>query len=119
MEYPGPPVGKSHKQQAAKKTISLKGNGIWNNYFQPVSDFRQDIQSCKDKPIVSMDSEMVQRLNSWSPPWASSKAWQYDDIPNGLWNPNNFTLKVWLEPMRKHASEIVEKYYNQFYSNRR
>jgi len=56
-----------------------------------------------------MDEAMVHKLNSFSP--LSSKAWQYDDIPNELWNPNNSTLKLWLEPMRMKASEIVRKYF--------
>lgn len=108
LEYPGPPV-ENVQNKKGTKTIVLRGNGIWTSYFQPVSDFVPDGQSCPGKPIVSLDKEMVHNLNSWSP--FSSKVWQYDDIPNEAWNPSGSTLKSWLEPMRIKAHEIVKKYF--------
>ena len=104
--YPGPVVVESSRQ---KKNITLRGNGIWTSYFRGVSDFVPESKSCSDKPVLSMDEDMVSALNSWSP-W-SSKAWQYDDIPNEFWNPKGLTLKSWLEPMRIKANDIVNRYY--------
>jgi hypothetical protein len=108
IEYPGPPAENEQKKQATKD-ITLRGNGIWTKYFQPVSDFVPDGHSCIGKPILSMDKDMVHNLNSWSP--FSSKVWQYDDIPNEFWNPDGSTLKSWLEPMRRKANEVVKKYF--------
>jgi len=108
FEYPGPPVEKQQNRQSTKKIV-LKGNGIWTNYFSPVSEFAPDSQSCAGKPIVSLDENMVRKLNSWSP--FSSKPWQFNDIPNELWNSNNSSLKSVFEPMRIRANEVVKKYF--------
>eukprot|EP00536_Pseudo-nitzschia_multiseries_P009884 jgi/Psemu1/319739/estExt_fgenesh1_pm.C_2870017 len=108
LVYPGPPTENEQNNRPSKR-ITLRGNGVWDTYFHPVSDFVPGGNFCKGKPILSMDRNMVQSLNSFSP--FSSKAWQYDDIPNDLWNPDHLTLKSWLEPMRVKASEVVKKYF--------
>jgi len=117
--YPGPVVVEDSGQnlQSRKKEILLRGNGIWASYFHSVSDFIPS-KSCSDKPILCMDEHMVSALNSLSP-W-SIKAWQYDDIPNELWNPKGLTLKSWLEPMRIKANDLVKRYYKfqPFIANR-
>ena len=96
--------------QSKKKYVILHGNGIWKSYFRSVSDFVPGIKSCSGKPIFSIDKNMVGTLNSFIP-W-SIKAWQYDDIPNELWNPNGVTLKSWLEPMRRKANDLIKTYYD-------
>ena len=104
LPHPG-----SQNTKLTTSNIVLQGNGIWTSYFQPVSDFVPSDQLCKDKPIFSLDEAMVNKLTSLSPD--SSKAWQYDEIPNDLWNPNGSALKAWREPMRKRANEIIKKYF--------
>jgi len=106
--YPGPPI-ESDEQNHQSKVITVRGNGIWTSYFHPVSAFVPGDNFCEGKSIITMNSSMVQSLNSFSP--FSSKAWQYDDIPNDLWNPNHLTLKSWLKRMRVKASEVVKKYF--------
>lgn len=102
---PGQPVSST---LPLEKTV--KGNGIWETYFSPLSDFVPGDASCTGRPLVSMDAQMVTlALNSWSP-W-SVKTWRYDNVPNDLWNPNNLTLKTWLEPMRIKANKVVKKYF--------
>ena len=102
-------VTEDAKKRQRIKNIELRGNGIWTSYFQPVSDYAPDNQICKEKPIFSLTEEMVDISNSLSP--ASSKTWQYDDIPDNHWNPGRSTLKLWYEPMRVKANEIVKKYF--------
>ncbi len=106
LKYPGSPKKNSVQTM---KGIEVRGNGIWTSYFIPASDFDQDDELCKRKPILSMDNPTVNKLNSLSP--LSSKAWQYDDIPNELWNPSGSNLSTWLEPMRRKANEMVKKYF--------
>jgi hypothetical protein len=105
--YPGPPVPNAFRPT---KALLLRGNGIWESYFSPVSNFHPDDNSCHEKPLVSMDDQMVtSALNSWSP-W-SVKPWRYDEVPNNLWKSENEKLKDWLEPMRILANGIVKKYF--------
>jgi hypothetical protein len=65
-------------------SYQIQGNGIWDSYFEPVSDFRPGDPSCRDLPLVQMASPLVAPgLNSYSP-WAV-RAWRYDDVPNANW----------------------------------
>mmetsp|Transcript_34027 Transcript_34027/g.82501 ORF Transcript_34027/g.82501 Transcript_34027/m.82501 type:complete len:1245 (+) Transcript_34027:40-3774(+) len=106
-EYPGPLISSGRAQT---NTLSFGGTGIWNSYFEPVSDFHKDDASCHNQPLLSMEYSMVTSpLNSWSP-W-SVKAWRYDDIPDRLWKDENVKLKDFLAPMRLRASEIVKKHF--------
>lgn len=106
LMYPGAPAKNTESTQI--RDIVLRGNGIWTSYFVPASDFTPDNESCKKLPILSMDNDMVKKLNSFSP--FSLKAWQYDDVPDNLWNSGGSKLTSWLEPMRQKASEMVKKY---------
>jgi ribonuclease HI len=105
--YPGNPLPKS---SLSVKSLHLPGNGVWGNYFEPVSDFVPGDNSCRDKPFVALETEMVMPgLYSWCP-W-SIRAWRNDDVPDDIWKPDNMTLKSWVEPMRRKAHELVKKYY--------
>ncbi|KAG7346501.1 glycolipid 2-alpha-mannosyltransferase [Nitzschia inconspicua] len=107
LAFPGPPLpstGRGHS------TVRLTGNGIWQSYFEQVSDFVPGDDSCTEKPFLSISAGMVAPgLNSLAP-W-SVKAWQYDDLPDDLWRPNNTTLQSWLEPMRRKASNVVKRWF--------
>ena len=108
LYFPGKPVSKAG---ASTAPLHLSGTGIWSSYFSSVSDFVPGDRSCKSKPIVSMSTEMVKPgLYSWCP-W-SIKPWRNDDVPDHLWKPENETLKSFLEPTRKEASRLVQKYYH-------
>ena len=86
------------------------GNGIWESYFQPVSDYVPGDASCKNVPMVRIKSDLVMPgLHSWCP-WAV-RAWRYDDVPYSLWQPENMTLREFVEPMRLKGHEVVKKYY--------
>jgi hypothetical protein len=105
--YPGPlyiPISPQFQ------TMLLHGDGVWKNYFLPVSEFEPGDESCRVKPIVTMDENMVvPDLKLYSP--TSIRAWQYDDLPDLLWNRDKLTLKDWYKPMRAKAHELVKKYY--------
>ena len=90
---------------------SILGNGIWGNYFLPVSDFVPGDRSCTDKPLFEFPEEMVRSDLVASAPW-SVKAWRYDDIPDRLvWNAT-YPLSAWLRRMRTTGNDIVKKYYH-------
>ncbi|CAB9496255.1 glycosyltransferase family 15 protein [Seminavis robusta] len=112
-----------------KSTLNLSGNGIWNSYFEPVSDIdprsEETFQSCRDKPWVVLRREMVTSgLHLWAP-W-SVKSFKYSGLPDQLWWKGKKTqraggpslgetvgesLSDWYLPMRKKGHEIVGKYY--------
>ena len=107
LVYPGPPTkGESNKKT---KMLEIKTDGIWNDYFEPVSDYSLGDSSCNNKPIVTLSPEMVDSLNSFAP-W-SVKAWQYDNIPEKIWKPQGTSLKSWMEPMRIKGNYVVRKYF--------
>jgi hypothetical protein len=116
--YPDQPV-KTTLSHAENSTVSFLGSGVWSNYFEPVSDFVPGDKSCANLPVISIDSKLViPGLNSWCP-W-SVKAWRYDNVPDGLWQPDTTVLRDWVEPMRRKGHDIVKKYYRfQPYIERR
>jgi Glycolipid 2-alpha-mannosyltransferase len=89
------------------------GNGIWDTYFEPVSDFIPDDESCRNKPLIEMEEKMVMPGLDVTP-WAV-KAWRYDTIPESmLFNKTEqrtLSMSSWLLPMRVKASAVVQKYF--------
>jgi len=107
--YPGKPVP-SEEGRSTGKVHHYAGNGVWNSYFEPVSNFAPDDESCHDKLLVSMSDHMVTfGLQLHSP--SSVKAWRYDNLPEAAWKPKDVTLNAWYQPMRRRAHKIVQKYY--------
>ncbi|KAL3918245.1 MAG: hypothetical protein SGILL_004329, partial [Bacillariaceae sp.] len=110
--YPGPlkPCDNAAAANAKPSSKTIKGNGIWSSYFDQVSDFVPGDESCMHKPLLSIESDSVTHgLNSWAP-W-SIKAWQYDAIPDHIWNSKGGSLQSWLEPMRIKGHNVVKKYF--------
>jgi hypothetical protein len=91
------------------KEFVMEGHGIWDSYFEPVSDFVPGDKSCRDKPLIEMEEVLVRGLDVYAP-W-SVRAWQYDQVLEKLWNPSRLPLSDWYAPMRRKASEIVNKYF--------
>lgn len=92
------------------KTFSLEGTGIWESYFEPVSEFRPGDTSCRVKPLVTMDERLVVpgMQSFWKP---AIRPWRFDAVPDELWQPNGTSLQEWLRPMRKRAHELTRKYF--------
>ena len=91
-------------------TFRVKGNGIWESYFEPVSDFVPGDVSCRKKPLIEMEQQLVDPGLELYAKW-SVRSWRYDGVPASLWNPTQATLQHWYEPMRRKASAIIKKYF--------
>ena len=109
--FPGQPL--LDDKLVTRQFSSYVGNGIWNTYFQPVSDFVPGDQSCINKPLIEMPEMMITPGLKKFAPW-SIKAWRYDGIPDILLkvNGDKQSMKQWLSPMRLTASTMVQKYFN-------
>lgn len=108
--YPNKPAQKA--VELTTRLFSVQGTGIWQNYFDPVSDFVPRDTSCRNQPLMEMEESLVSPgLESFSP--HAVRAWRYDQVSDAhWWNPSlSQSLKDWYEPMRKQGSELVRKYY--------
>jgi hypothetical protein len=90
-------------------TYTLKGTGVWNHYFHPVSDFCPGDLSCERKPLVKMTKYQVSPELHLYAPWAP-RIWRYGPLPAFIGQPH-LPLGEWVRPQRQRASEIVQKYY--------
>lgn len=93
-------------------TFAVTGNGVWNSYFEPVSDFVPGDPSCHNKPLISMEEQLVSPVFSSLCPWAV-RAWRYDIVPDSIWWKSGVSssYQSWIEPMRRKAHQMVQKYY--------
>jgi hypothetical protein len=108
MYYPGRPAQEASVR--SKRKFVFEANGIWESYFQPVSDFVPGDESCNNLPLITMDERLISPGLSPYCPWAV-RAWQYDHVPDHLWNSENVALDVRNKKMRRKGSDIVKKYF--------
>jgi len=108
--YPDRP-GKQAKE-LSPQSYSVQGNGIWNSYFEPVSDFIPGDESCRNKPLIEMEDVLVSPGMDVYAPW-SIRAWRYDNVPESLWwkHEGYTSLKEWYAPMRTQGHLIVKEHY--------
>jgi hypothetical protein len=85
----------------------FEGTGVWEHYFEPVSDFSPGDPSCTNKPLVSLTLEQISQGLHCQAPWASF-AWRYW-MP-GYMRRTEVPLDAWFEPQRRHAAAIVKRY---------
>jgi hypothetical protein len=93
--------------------MRLAGNGIWNTYIEPVSDFDpNDTRSCNNnKQCVSLDDTQVIDGLAVGWPWAIHP-YRVDKMADPtLWKPPNMTYAAFFEPMRRKGHELVQKYF--------
>ena len=93
--YPNAPAQRA-KERSQKEFTVAPGNGIWDSYFEPVSDFVPGDKSCRSVPLIEMEEVLVSPgLESYAP-W-SVRAWQYDKVPDSLWwnSEKGSSLKEW------------------------
>lgn len=107
--YPSEP--KRRKNSFSQKRFSADGNGIWNSYFEPVSDFMPEDESCRILPLMEMNEVEITGLQSYAP-WAI-RAWRYDRVPERIWwtSSMNFSLSDFYRPMRLVANQVLLKYF--------
>lgn len=107
--YPGPPYLASGQGHLTSNKYTVNGNGVWESYFEPVSDFRKGDASCQSKPVVSMTYAHLMPGIHFYAPWAV-RSWQTKLIPPQL-RAVNQTQHEWFYPMRIRAHDIVQKYF--------
>ena len=89
------------------RVYTLHGTGIWNHYFEPVSDFAPGDMSCQTKPLIKMHYYQLRPSLLYSCPW-SIKSWPYSWLPGSL-KPRS-GLRDWYKAMRQSGSNIAKKY---------
>jgi hypothetical protein len=93
------------------KSFEIHGNGIWNSYFEPVSDFVPGDKSCLKLPLLELKEDLVRSVVV-NAKWAI-RAWKYDNVADSLWwNPKwKLSMNDLYETMRSNANQIIKKYY--------
>ncbi len=110
--YPGRPI-MTTSSSLQPFHYKFHGNGVWNSYFEPISDFdpthrRQDSNSCRFKPLVTMDLYLITPGIHGFAPW-SPKCWRYDYMPDYMTLPH-LPYQEWLQPQRQRAHTIMTRY---------
>ena len=75
-KFPGRPEKRQDVKNVFPREFSVDDTGVWEHYFEPVSEFVPGDPSCRDKPIVSFDVLQVMPGLHSQTPWAPH-AWQY------------------------------------------
>jgi hypothetical protein len=102
---PGPPNITGADLQ---RDFLFAGTGIWEHYFEPVSDFVPGDVSCKHKLLVSMDLYLITPgLHGYS--HYATRCWRYDYLPEYITKPH-IPLDSWLRDQRLRAHDVMEKY---------
>ena len=87
---------------------TVTGNGVWNSYFQPVSEFSPADFSCQKLPLVRLSySQVIPGLHLHSS-WAV-RAWRYGGLPPSLRN-DSISYEAWLRPQRQRAHATVKQF---------
>ena len=103
--YPGEPYD---FDKLRPKEYHFEGDGVWNNYFEPVSDFTPGDLSCRNKPFVTMDLYQITPGVHGFAPWAP-RCWRYTYLPDYVTKPH-IPLHEWLEPQRHLAHDVLTRY---------
>ena len=103
--YPGPP--RKPAEPHTPQEYSISGTGVWNSYFEPVSDFQPGY--CSSLPLMTLDGDQIYQMH-FASPW-SVRAWRYATLPAKLQNRTNEALHHWLGRQRHAAHAVVSTYY--------
>jgi len=90
------------------KLFHFEGDGVWENYFEPISDFLPGDSSCQHKSLVTMDLYQVTPGVHGFAPWAP-RCWRYTYLPDYVTKPH-IPLHEWLEPQRHLAHDVLTRY---------
>ena len=104
--YPGPPQLMS--PPLTSHTFEFAGDGVWEHYFEPVSDFEPNDESCETKPYLTMDLFLITPGLHIYAPW-TPRMWRYSILPDYLLK-RHLTNREWLEPQRLEANRVAQKY---------
>eukprot|EP00977_Amphora_coffeiformis_P002450 scaffold456_cov171-Amphora_coffeaeformis.AAC.17 len=104
-------IGKGTLAKVTREIImqhEFVGNGIWQSYFEPVSNFSLDDTSCIDKPVSSLDEDEVASLALLP---TSVRAWRYDSIDDKDWASNPSDLATMMAETRQRGASVVKEYF--------
>jgi hypothetical protein len=106
--YPGPIKVNRH---LTPQNFTIKGNGLWPSYFEPLSGYPPDDPSCQDTPLFSLHTRSIFPGMHICAPWAV-RPWSFNHVPTAL-RPEGTGQPVheWLGPMRERGAEKVSKYF--------
>lgn len=89
------------------KTFRLDGTGVWEHYFEPVSDFVPGDRSCQNKPLVTLDDVQILPGLHTLAPWMPH-AWRQGSPP--YLEQSHVSFREWMAPQRVNSSELVQRY---------
>lgn len=105
--FPGPPPKETSPD--GPRTVTVEGNGVWESYFLPVSDYSPTDPSCQQLPLVKLSYAQIIPGLHLNCPW-SLRAWRYGGLPPALRNDTAASYSDWFRPMRQRGSRMVQKY---------
>mmetsp|Transcript_18223 Transcript_18223/g.30229 ORF Transcript_18223/g.30229 Transcript_18223/m.30229 type:complete len:494 (+) Transcript_18223:116-1597(+) len=121
QSYPGPPVLAAGGVAALqRKEFSFSGDGIWNHYFEAVSNYNpttissdssnneKERQCYQKQPLLQMTAQHVKPGFHKDCPYAV-RSWRYGDLPPHISQPS-LSYKDWYWPMRQRGHAMVMKY---------
>ena len=102
-EAPKPP-----SSRAETELFEVTGNGVWESYFEPISDFSPAYnRTCvRDKPLYEINYNGVSGGLHHAADW-TVRAWLYGRISES-WKTK--TIREWYRPMRQRAASMVRRY---------
>ncbi|GKY97726.1 hypothetical protein MPSEU_000730800 [Mayamaea pseudoterrestris] len=102
---PGPPNLTSMEPE---RDFTFDGTGVWEHYFDPVSDFVPGDVSCEHKLLVSMDLYLITPgLHGYSD--YATRCWRYDYLPEYITKPH-IPYDSWLYEQRLRAHDVMQNY---------
>ena len=101
-----------------EESISVRGTGIWDSYFHPVSAFDFNHPSCTEKPLFQLSKSQVFPGIHYCASWAV-RAWDYAHCAGTLegWQSlhvasgKNESTHEWFGPQRRVVAHLVDKYF--------
>lgn len=101
-QIPNPPTG------AEPTNFTITGNGVWESYFEPLSDFSplRNRTCWKEKPLYEIDYFGVSWGLHGEAEW-SVRAWWYGPIKK---SDIKKTVREWYRPMRLRGASVVGRY---------
>jgi hypothetical protein len=87
--------------------ITVKGNGVWETYFEPVSSFSLDNPCSAKDPYVTFNEQDITMMHYRWP--QAVRVWQY--MKCSLPKPGRGQLHEWYGIMRQRSFDIVKRYF--------
>lgn len=108
QSYPGPVL---IDEKLIRHNFTIKGNGLWQSYFEPLSGYPPNDPSCQDKPLMALQTRSIFPGLHVCAPWGV-RPWALPHTPVDL-RPEGAGLSHhdWLGAMRQRGGAKVAKYF--------